>query len=396
MLSKHADAANVRTAKRYIRKLKRSAPARRQVLNDVHAKLNATEVADVVAVGSVDAIESALNRARREKRSISISGGRHAMGGQQFAVDAIHLDMRPFNRVVAFDDQLGTITVESGIEWPKLLRDYHVLQHGMPRSWGIRQKQTGADRLSIGGAVAANIHGRCLSGKPFVEDIAAFTLIDADGRLIHCSRDNNPELFRLVVGGYGLFGIVVSVTISLVRRQKVQRIVEVLMIDQAMSAFEDRIRDGYLYGDFQFAIDPASQDFLKLGVCSCYRPVRADTPIAVDQVRLSRSDWNELLHLAHVDKTKAFERFRDFYVSSSGQIYWSDTHQLSIYLDDYHEALDRRMHAVHRSTEMISELYVPRNKLVSFMNHVRRDFRRHDAELIYGTVRLIEPDDESY
>ncbi len=140
MLSKHADAANVRTAKRYIRKLKRSAPARRQVLNDVHAKLNATEVADVVAVGSVDAIVSALNRARREKRSISISGGRHAMGGQQFAVDAIHLDMRPFNRVVAFDDQRGTITVESGIEWPKLLRDYHVLQHGMPRSWGIRQK----------------------------------------------------------------------------------------------------------------------------------------------------------------------------------------------------------------------------------------------------------------
>lgn len=214
--------------------------------------------------------------------------------------------------------------------------------------------------------------------------------------MIHCSRESNRELFRLVVGGYGLFGIVVSVTIQLVQRQKVQRIVEVLTIDEVMSFLEGRIKDDYLYGDFQFAIDPASQEFLKQGVCSCYRPVPVDTPIPANQVRLSQSDWHDLLHLAHVDKSKAFERFRDFYVASSGQIYWSDTHQLSIYLDDYHEALDRRMCAAHRSTEMITELYVPRNKLVSFIDDVRRDFRRHDADLIYGTIRLIERDDESY
>lgn len=143
MLTKYANATRVRSPKRHIRKLKRRAPARRRVLNDVHAKLNETEVSEVVSVNSEDAVVSALNRARHQQRSISISGGRHAMGGQQFALDAIHLDMRPFNRVLAFDGQRGTITVEAGIEWPKLMRDYHVLQHGMPQSWGIRQKQDG-------------------------------------------------------------------------------------------------------------------------------------------------------------------------------------------------------------------------------------------------------------
>ncbi len=44
---------------------------------------------------------------------------------------------------------------------------------------------------------------------------------------------------------------------------------------------------------------------------------------------------------------------------------------------------------------MITELYVPRNRLSGFMDDVRRDFLRHPADVIYGTIRLIEPDAES-
>jgi hypothetical protein len=163
-----------------------------------------------------------------------------------------------------------------------------------------------------------------------------------------------------------------------------------------MPAFRQRIEDGYLYGDFQFAIDPASPDFLNAGVFSCYRPVPNDTPIPNGQLRLSPDDWNELIFLAHVDKTRAFQRFRQFYLSSSGQVYWSDTHQAGYYLDDYHGALDARMSAPHRATEVITELYVPRDRLTHFMHDVRDYFHGHDADLIYGTIRLIERDDESF
>ncbi len=45
---------------------------------------------------------------------------------------------------------------------------------------------------------------------------------------------------------------------------------------------------------------------------------------------------------------------------------------------------------------MISELYVPRERLADFMEAVREDFRRHAAELVYGTVRLIERDEETF
>ena len=44
---------------------------------------------------------------------------------------------------------------------------------------------------------------------------------------------------------------------------------------------------------------------------------------------------------------------------------------------------------------MISELYVRRADLPAFMATVRDDARRHEIDIIYGTIRLIERDDES-
>ena len=45
---------------------------------------------------------------------------------------------------------------------------------------------------------------------------------------------------------------------------------------------------------------------------------------------------------------------------------------------------------------MITEVYVPRNALVAFMEEARLELRRQKANVIYGTVRLIEQDDESF
>jgi FAD/FMN-containing dehydrogenase len=120
------------------------------------------------------------------------------------------------------------------------------------------------------------------------------------------------------------------------------------------------------------------------------------TPIPANQVRLSQADWRRLLYFAHVNKRKAFMEFADFYLKSSGQLYWNDTHQLNIYLDDYHRALDRHMGVCVPGTEMITELYVPRHRLMAFMAAVREDFRAHDVNIVYGTIRLIQRDCDAF
>ena len=364
------------------------------LVNDIHSQLNPTQVDDVVPVDSAAAIRGAVARSAAEGKPLAVCGGRHAMGGQQFCAGGILLDTRRLGRVLAFDRERGTIDLEAGIEWPALVA-YLERQESGP-SWAIRQKQTGADRFSLGGSVSANAHGRGLATGPLVEDVESFELVDADGVLRSSSRDRDQELYRLVVGGYGLFGVLYSVRLRLVRRRKVERVVEVRTIEGLMAAFEERIAAGFLYGDFQFATDPASEDFLRTGVFSCYRPVDDATPIPPGQRVLSLDDWRNLVYLAHADKSRAFELYAEHYLATSGQVYYSDEHQLSEYVDDYHRALDATLDAVHPGTEMITEVYVPRDRLSDFMAEAAEDFRTHGVEVIYGTIRLIEQDPETF
>ena len=365
-------------------------------VNDIHAQLNRTRVRALCRPSTPAAVQRIVRRAKEEGAAISIAGGRHAMGGQQFGEDTVLIDTSRLDRVIAFDAEEGTVTVEAGIQWPKLIPEVIALQQGAPLQWGIRQKQTGADRLSLGGALAANAHGRGLRFKPLIDDIESFLLVDANGALIRCSRAHNPELFRLAIGGYGLFGVVVQATLRLAPRTKLRRDVEIIDIEELMAGFERRVAEGCLYGDFQFSTDPASDGFLRRGVFACYRPVDPATPVLDDQRDLSRDDWLKLLHLGHTDKAKAFEVYSRHYLATSGQIYWSDSHQLGTYIDDYHKLLDRELGAATPASEMITEIYVPRDRLADFMDAVRRDFRRHRVDFIYGTIRLIEQDRESF
>jgi FAD/FMN-containing dehydrogenase len=318
------------------------------------------------------------------------------MGGHQFAEGSMLLDMRGMRRVLGLDAERGVVDVEAGIEWPDLIAVLARMQAGRVRTWGIVQKQTGADRLTIGGALAANVHGRGLRYRPIVQDVESLALVDAAGNVVTCDRSTNADLFRLVIGGYGLFGVVTSVRLRLAPRRKMRRVVEVRSCETLPVAFAERIADGFEYGDFQFSTDPASDDFLRTGVFSCYRPVPDPTPVPPAQRELHADDWAELLYLAHVDKGRAFERYRDHYLATDGQIYWSDEHQLGVYLDDYHRALDRRLGSAARATEMITEIYVPRLRLPDLLAEMREDFRRHGVDLIYGSVRLIERDDETF
>jgi len=366
------------------------------LVNDIHSQLNSTRVTEVVSPDSLEAIREVVRRARRAGQALSIAGGRHAMGGQQFGTDTVLVDTMKLNRVLNFDPEEGTIEIEAGIQWPELINYYLAAQDGQSQQWGIAQKQTGADRLCIGGTLAANAHGRALTRKPIVGDVESFVLVDAHGDVHTCSRTQNSDLFRLVIGGYGLFGVVASVTLRLIARQKVERVVEIICIDDLIAALERRIADGFLYGDFQFATDDTSDNFLREGVFACYRPVNAATPIPEHQRKLSEEDWRHLLNLAHADKAEAFERYASYYLSTSSQIYWSDTHQLSTYLDDYHRLLDQVLGATEQATEIITEIYVPRPALADFIAEARDDFRDNGVSVIYGTIRLIGRDDESF
>lgn len=264
-------------------------------LNDHHSQLNRTRVQQVLRPDSVEGLREAVTRAARRNSPLAICGNRYAMGGQQFRKNGTVIDMRGLNHGLNLDREAGVVEVEAGITWTELQEflDASRPDHGSgagPCGWSIAQKQTGADALTIGGAVAANVHGRGLTKAPFIEDIESLTLVDASGRLITCDRRENVELFRHVVGGYGMFGIVHSVRIRLVPRQKMRRVVEIIDVDSLMGRFDERIAAGFRFGDFQFHIDDQSDEFLRRGVFSCYQPAPDNTPIPPDIPSLKKDD----------------------------------------------------------------------------------------------------------
>lgn len=368
------------------------------ILNDVHSRLNPTRPHRIEQPTDIEGVVVAVRSARREGRAVSLCGGRHAMGGQQFGEGCVQLDLTAMRRTLRFCPTAGHIEIEAGADWPCIINATHAAQPDGIR-WGIRQKQTGADALTLGGAIAANAHGRGLLMQPIGDDIEDCTVVLADGSVVRCSRGERSELFSLVVGGYGLFGVVVAATLRLGERRRLERLVDVLDLDDAMNAIMRRVSDGCLYGDFQYAIEPSDTGFLRRGVMACYRPAPTNAPDPDGAGDLPREAWLSLLALAHRDKPRAFSDYARHYLGTHGRVYWSDSMQLSLYIPSYAEFLvEAGVRAANAPDEslVIGELYVPPEMLIDFMDAARRILRATSAEDIYGTIRSIQRDTTSF
>lgn len=369
---------------------------RQIICNDKHSKLNATEVLDVRRPSSESEVISIIHEAKTKGEALSICGARHAMGGQQFGKNTILMDMGELSEVGIVDLENGLVEIGAGVVWSALIESLHLQQKGESEVWSIRQKQTGADDLTLGGSLAANVHGRGLNMRPIIDDVEAFTLITADGISVRCSRTENNKLFSLAIGGYGCFGVITSIKLRLAKRRTLQRLVKITTIDHVIPELEQRMDEGCLFGDFQFAIDEQSEDFLKLGVLSSYRPVDVEYQEDEEPGDLDADDWKRLTWLAHHDRAAAFEVYSKFYLGTHGKLYASDTHQLTVYLEDYHQELDQQTCAEVPGSEVIGELYVPPKELVSFISEAGASLKAAGVTVIYGTVRMIRQDEESF
>jgi len=357
-------------------------------VNDMQGQLSGTLVYKIVTPETIEGVHEAMKLASSEERNICISGGRHSMGSQAFAAEGVLIDKRKLVRVLALDNDKGLIEVEAGMQWPELLETLH------RTPWAFHQKQSGVDQVTIGGSLSANMHGSELASAPFVSDIESFKLLTAKGQLVNCSRSENADLFRLAIGGYGIFGFVYSATLRLVRRRKLERIADIRTVDGLAANFGDRIIDGFVAGEFHLNPDELSPDFLRRGVFVGYRPVGDERPMPEVPRELAEVDWRQLLFLAHTEKSNAFRRYADFAVASSGQLYWSDDVQMAHYPENYHRDIDRRVSG--RGTDILTVIYCTRENLEAFLAEVRVYDLRARTDLIAASVRLIEADTETY
>ena len=152
-----------------------------RLVNYVHSRLNPTIVKKRVAVKSCQEIIDLIQNAQLSGERICIARGRHAMGGQQFLTSGLLIDTTEMKNILYFDYERGLIEVEGGILWTDLIFYLQKEQQGKAHQWTIAQKQTGGEKLKIGGSISANGHGRGIFHATPSADVESFELILGDG-----------------------------------------------------------------------------------------------------------------------------------------------------------------------------------------------------------------------
>ena len=158
------------------------------------------------------------------------------MGGQTAAPGGLQLDMRHFDRILAFDSVAKTITVQTGIRWRQIQERID------PANLSVKIMQAFAN-FTVGGSLSVNAHGRYVGFGPMVSSVRSIRMVLASGEVVEASREVRPELFRGAIGGYGALGVITEATLELADNVRLRRVHKTMPVGEYPRYFFEHIRD---------------------------------------------------------------------------------------------------------------------------------------------------------
>jgi FAD/FMN-containing dehydrogenase len=195
------------------------------------SRLDATSVHAIVRPASTDAVRAAL---AMHPGPVSIGGAHCSMGGQTAEPGSLHLDMGGANQVLWVDPAAKRARVQAGTAW----RDLQERIDPFDLSVAVMQSYS---NFSVGGSLSVNCHGRYVGKGPVVNTVRALQLVTADGRAQELSRDQDHDLFRAVVGGYGGLGVITEVELDLADNIRIARQVEQVALKDYPAFFREKV-----------------------------------------------------------------------------------------------------------------------------------------------------------
>jgi decaprenylphospho-beta-D-ribofuranose 2-oxidase len=354
------------------------------VANDVSG-LNPTDVQSVIRVRNTDQIRSALSFAAAHHLKVSIAGKRHSQGGHTAAPNGIVLDMPGFNRIVRLDPVKKVITVESGATW-KQIQDY-------VNSFGLAVAvQQSSNIFTVGGSMGVNAHGRDPRFGPVITTVNAFRLMNADGRVVNVSRTENSELFSLVIGGYGLFGVILDVDLQLVDDAVYQKRCERMNYREYPAFFEARVKDKANVGLHYARPSIARLNHLKTMIACTFTETHDGAKNIHDLQEEGHITRNRRM-LAMSRRSQAGKNIRWFLQETFAEnprvhvISRNNAMRPEVAFLEYQSKAD---------TDVLQEYFIPADQFVTFMDRHREILGRHKVNLLNETVRYVPKDDQAF
>lgn len=364
---------------------------RNGTINDASC-LNRTNVFGVVGVETEDHIRQALHYASEEGISVSIAGRRHSMGGQSFGDGALVLDMTDFNRM-SIDEEEGLLTVQTGATWGEVLDFIHPLGYSVEAMQAI-------DILTVGGSVAVNAHGIDHRSGSIASSIHSMRIMLADGSVHRVSRTDEPELFRAAIGGYGLFGVILDVELSLTENSMYRFNSRIIDTKEFPDIFEDEIvdNDGYRLMYVHLSTDPKT--LLQQAILYTHEatPWNEEFPPLREPGTLSVRAGRFMLNLA---KTGTVGERLKWYGQKHVLPLFRQCYQLrnealrepEACLVSRNQALSQSLRLLKnklpRDTDILQEYFVPRAEILPFLDSMAAVLGENDAKLLNASVRVI-------
>lgn len=174
---------------------------------EIHKTFSPVTPLAILEPSTIDEVRALVREATEAGKKISIAGARRSKGGQTSSCQAVMIDTKKLNRIINLDVINKKVIVQAGITWDKLEEILNTVK------LSIKARQSYSD-FSVGGSIGVNAHGQCMTDTMLIDTIDRIGMVLADGSLVYASREENSELFYAAVGGYGLLGVIVEVTLS--------------------------------------------------------------------------------------------------------------------------------------------------------------------------------------
>ncbi|MFI8715671.1 FAD-dependent oxidoreductase [Brevibacillus brevis] len=200
-----------------------------------YSRLHPVKVERVVDGKEQEQLIHLLKEARDKNLTVSIAGQRHSQGGHTYYKDGIVVDMTHFNKIVSFDPAAKVIRVQAGATWKDIQDKVN------PYGLSVKTMQS-QNIFTVGGSISINAHGRDIRNGSLIKSVESFRLLTSKGEIKQVSRTENADLFPLVLGGYGLFGIILDVTLTLTVDEIYRTTSEAMTVDEYSNYFLSQVK----------------------------------------------------------------------------------------------------------------------------------------------------------
>lgn len=332
---------------------------------------------------AVKLLRELLKTAQSTGQKVALAGARHTMGGHTIYTNGISLDMSGF-RHLKLDSKSNILHVGSGARWENIIP--YLNAHG--RSVAVMQSN---NDFSVGGTMSANAHGWQHNSPPFAATVDSFQLMLANGSVLRCSRRENAELFSLVLGGYGLFGIILDVDLRVVKNEMYSAQRVVVPTRQYVDIFEEQVNRATNIGMVYGRISVAPDHFLQEAIITIYRQEASSNDFIPALSKQSPRGLTRTIFRGEVESNYG-KNLRWQLEKALGGEAGSQVSRNQI-LNRSSRLLENRKLA---ATDILHEYFIPPQSLEAFLEECRTIIPKHKGDLLNITVRNVYRDKDSF